>query len=248
MTQPGYDLAMENKKLVRALIQGLPHYVAIINEHHEILLDNQGALSKGASKSKIPPFVEDDRFYNGCDHAAPFCMVESALNSEEAIERSVQWEKTDRWYHIVMKCVPDIERAPLLICTVKDVSENRKTESHLQETIIQLQTLNQLATTLQRANSPETLLQGVIDNVVQVPWLGLKRSVAAFLVEEGWLRMVAQRNLPGEILQQCGRLKVGTCLCGLVAQTKEPCISGSSSHEHTLNLLQWGNTATSFFR
>jgi signal transduction histidine kinase len=100
------------------------------------------------------------------------------------------------------------------------------------------------------AQTPTQILEVTIDQVLQVPWLGLQPSAAAFLMRRRQLRKVVSRKLPPAVDQHCAQLTLGHCLCGHVAQSGESIVcthvderhdayKGMVDHGHVVLPLNW---------
>jgi signal transduction histidine kinase len=98
--------------------------------------------------------------------------------------------------------------------------------------------------------TPVQILEVAIDQVLQIPWLGLQPSAAAFLLRRQKLRKVVSRNLLPAVDQHCDQLALGHCLCGRVAKTGEPIVcshvderhnayKGMADHGHVMLPLNW---------
>jgi signal transduction histidine kinase len=103
---------------------------------------------------------------------------------------------------------------------------------------------------IQGAKTPAQILEVAIDQVLQIPWLGMQSSAAAFLMRRQQLRKVVSRNLPPAVNQHCDQLELGHCLCGRVAQTGESIVcthvdkrhnayKGMADHGHVVLPLKW---------
>jgi signal transduction histidine kinase len=102
------------------------------------------------------------------------------------------------------------------------------------------------------------VLEVALDHVLQISWLGMQASAAAFLLQGQQLHRVVSRNLSPVVDQGCAKIALGQCLCGRVAQTGEPIIcthedectpedngwhyhhaKGMGDHGHVILPLKW---------
>ena len=83
-----------------------------------------------------------------------------------------------------------------------------------------LKTLNQLLEISLGSNALECQLTEALDAILAAPWLAVEPEGGIFLVEDGMLRLTAQRNLPQPLHQMCAKVAFGECLCGRAAQQK----------------------------
>jgi signal transduction histidine kinase len=110
--------------------------------------------------------------------------------------------------------------------------------------------LNLIQHAVEAAQTPAEILEAAVDHVLQIPWLGLRSSAAAFLLRGQQLRQVVSRNLPPTVEQDCAQLALGQCLCGRVAEAGESIVcahvdgrhdaySGMVEHGHVVLPLKW---------
>ncbi|HEX9022878.1 MAG TPA: diguanylate cyclase [Geobacteraceae bacterium] len=98
----------------------------------------------------------------------------------------------------------------------------------LQRSNLVLKALHQVSRVLSRSIDMETLLREVLLTFAEIEIFHFEKQGAAFLVEEGRLRMVASIGLSGDRLEECRGIRFGQCLCGTAASTGEIIISGNS--------------------
>ncbi len=110
--------------------------------------------------------------------------------------------------------------------------------------------LDRIQRAVHGAQTPAQILEVAVDQVLQVPWLGMQTSAAAFLMRRQQLRKVVSRNLPPAVDQDCAQLALGHCLCGRVAETGESIVcthvddrhndyKGMADHGHVVLPLKW---------
>lgn len=110
--------------------------------------------------------------------------------------------------------------------------------------------LNLIQHAVQAAKTPAQILEVAVDHVLQMPWLGMRTSAAAFLLRGQQLRKVVSRNLPPAVDQDCAQLALGQCLCGRVAEAGESIVcahvdgrhnayTGMVEHGHVVLPLKW---------
>ncbi|MCP5099464.1 MAG: GAF domain-containing protein, partial [Chloroflexi bacterium] len=73
------------------------------------------------------------------------------------------------------------------------------------------------------ANDINELLQQVLDEILELPWLSIKPQGGIFLKESdaSVLKLVAHRNFAPQLQTLCARVPFGRCLCGRAAATRE---------------------------
>ncbi len=141
--------------------------------------------------------------------------------------------------HMQSVGIPDDDRPATKWRTViSDVTERKRITQELARTLEQQHGLNLILRALQAAQTPVQVLEVAIDQVLQISWLGMQASAAAFLLRRRQLHKVVSRNLPPAIDQGCAQVALGQCLCGRVAQTGKPII-GTHLEEIAPEYAQW---------
>jgi PAS domain S-box-containing protein len=107
---------------------------------------------------------------------------------------------------------------------ISDVTERKRITQELSRTLEQQNGLHLILRAIQVSQTPVQALEVAIDHVLQISCLGMQASAAAFLLRGQQLHKVVSRNLPPAVDQGCTQLALGQCLCGHVAQTREPII------------------------
>jgi len=109
--------------------------------------------------------------------------------------------------------------------------------------------LNRILRAIQDAQTPTQVLEIAVDHVLQVSWLGMQASAAAFLVRGQQLHKVVSRNLPPAVDVGCAQVVLGQCLCGRVAETGKPivcahvneCALEDKRHDHAEGMVDHGH-------
>ena len=80
----------------------------------------------------------------------------------------------------------------------------------------------------------EELLQQCLDSILGISWLTLQNRGCIYLQEEeeGVYRMVAQRNLPEHVKEQCKTIVPGDCACGRAIGEKRVLVVPDEDVEH----------------
>jgi len=111
----------------------------------------------------------------------------------------------------------------LMFTAVRDVTERRRAAREL-ETNLQIQRATSAILRLSLEGIPiEALLEQTLDLLFSIPWIALESKGSVFLVEDDpdVLVIKAHRGLVAELLAQCTRVPLGTCLCGQAAESRE---------------------------
>ncbi len=114
----------------------------------------------------------------------------------------------------------------------KDVTSDQRLAQELSQSLEQQNALNRILRAIQAAQTPAQVLEVAIDHVIEISWLGMRTSAAAFLLRGQRLRQVVSRNLPAAVQQSCAELELGQCLCGRVAETGESIVTAHVDERH----------------
>lgn len=84
--------------------------------------------------------------------------------------------------------------------------------------------------------SLEEIMEIFLCHITSLPWIEVEPKGAFFLVGETGreLELKAQRGLSPEILNSCGRVPFGTCICGRTAESEEWFFSDTNGAEHDI--------------
>jgi PAS domain S-box-containing protein len=109
----------------------------------------------------------------------------------------------------------------------RDITKRRQTE-RTQEILYKLLELSLEDISL------EELLERVIDEIVNVPWIVLEKKGCIFLVDDDpkTLALKAQRGLHEALLIKCENVPFGHCICGRAAATKKIAFTGCLDEDH----------------
>ena len=134
---------------------------------------------------------------------------------------------------------------------VRDITERKYTTQGLSRRLEEQRGLNRILRAIEATQTPVQVLEVAVDHVIQISWLGIKTSSAAFMIRGQQLRKVVSRNLPPAVDRGCARVALGQCLCGRVAESGEPIIcahvddrhdhhyEGMVDHGHVILPLKW---------
>lgn len=107
-----------------------------------------------------------------------------------------------------------------------------------------------LATALDRLPLKDMLAK-VLDIILDIEWLALKRQGAIFMVDRKSpaLNMLVQMNLQPEMVSKCSHIAIGECLCGKAAESREIVFKSCVDQEHTIqvnNMQEHGHYCVPF--
>ena len=112
---------------------------------------------------------------------------------------------------------------PCFSAYVRDISERKAAVDKINRDYHTQRILAELLETAMRPDPFERRLQFSLELILSTPWLALKGSGSIFLTDatSGNLRMAAMHGLSAYIEQTCATIKMGHCLCGRAAETRE---------------------------
>lgn len=112
---------------------------------------------------------------------------------------------------------------PCFSAYVRDISERKAAVDKINRDYHTQRILAELLETAMRPDPFEQRLQFSLELILSTPWLALKGSGSIFLTDatSGNLRMAAMHGLSAYIEQTCATIKMGHCLCGRAAETRE---------------------------
>lgn len=126
------------------LINALPFYVMILDANHNIMETNEAVFSQLGIKredilGKFCPTV-----IHGIDHPFKGCPLEQAVETNQAVERELQDEKSKRWVRSIVYPIkrPAADGKKLFLHIVLDVTARKQAEEQLQVSHEQLRSLS----------------------------------------------------------------------------------------------------------
>lgn len=86
--------------------------------------------------------------------------------------------------------------------------------------------------------SPEEMMIRVLDIILNIEWLVLKKKGSVFIVDqdESTLHMLVHKNFEPELSQRCRHIAMGECLCGQAAQSREIVYKSCIDLDHSTQL------------
>lgn len=141
------------------------------------------------------------------------------------VSDEVLWHKDGSSFPVEYISTPIIEGGTVAgaVVVFSDITERKKA----QEAIEQALNIQRVLDTMLNISLPPLTLKEVLgkslDAILSIPAFALLNKGAVFLVEqeEQVLELVVQRNLPDTLLESCGMLPFGKCLCGRAAASRE---------------------------
>jgi hypothetical protein len=136
----------------------------------------------------------------------------------------------------VSTSLPDTpDKREVLVC-VEDITKRKEAEKQIQANLNAQEVTNGILRLALESASREDFLRDALDLLISIPWLRLQGKGCVFLARSGAqsMEMVADRNLPQELLSACGTLPVGKCLCGKAAKSRKIVYAGDVDDRHEI--------------
>jgi len=108
--------------------------------------------------------------------------------------------------------------------------------TELQRMNSELKALFDVSLSISRTLDLEKLFPEILQTLEEMEIFRVERKGAIFLVEEGGMRLACHNGFSQAMIESCGNLRPGECLCGLAAEKGELVISDHSSKDarHTV--------------
>ncbi|MBF0321576.1 MAG: diguanylate cyclase [Magnetococcales bacterium] len=164
---------------------------------------------------------------NGLPHPIQTCQVCTSIREKKTRKATneVFWRKDGASFPIEYASSPlfdgdDVTGAVVVFRDVTDRKIEEERSLHSQISRIAVSAL--LETGLEDLTLVRQL-EVALDIILAVSWLSILAEGSIFLtdLDTGELVMAAQRNLAKPLLDSCGRIPIGRCLCGRAAETRQ---------------------------
>lgn len=105
----------------------------------------------------------------------------------------------------------------------KEIARRERAQQKLKKNYHSQQVINRLLRLFMEENSLDVMLQLALDLITTITWITPEAKGAIFLVKKpgDWLELKAHRLFPPSLLEQCGNIPFGKCLCGWAAKSKK---------------------------
>lgn len=210
---------------LRTILDSLPDYVMLIDEAHRILFANSAVVDafNVTPEQIVGGFCPE--VVHGLDEPFPGCPLEEASREGCLVERELFDPNTESW--TLAAAYPTglhtEDGRRVFLHFARDTTDRRRAEQGLQrhaDTQAIIGTLLRLS--LDRA-SLDDILRKALELVLSIPWLSAQGQGCVFLVGDtpDVLVMRASQGLSPAILESCGHVPFGRCMCGRAALTGE---------------------------
>ncbi len=165
---------------------------------------------------------------DGRDYPAAECPMRLLLSEDRAlpavrVEDEVYWRRDGTCFPVEYSGSPLVQAGQVVgaVNIFRDISERRAAEAAMARNLATTEVLAACLSQSLTDRSLADILDFALGRLLELPWLKLQSRGSVFILEEGHLRMAAQRNLPGDICAGCAKVAVGHCLCGRAAAGAE---------------------------
>jgi PAS domain S-box-containing protein len=206
---------------LQTLLDVIPFYVMLVDAEHKILLANKALRNDlGVDREKVIGGY-CPRVVHGIEEPYPGCPLEQALEEGRSVEREFFNSETGRWVSSAVYPTGrnTKEGKKIFVHFVSDITERKLAEEKVRKNFDIQKVVNTILRLSLEDMGFEELLDGTLDLVLSIPWLGIEAKGSIFIVgeEAGTLTMKSQRGLPRSVQEECGRVVFGRCLCGKAA-------------------------------
>lgn len=129
----------------------------------------------------------------------------------------------------------ETEQGLLVSAAVRDISRRKRAQQEI-ENSLRIQSAISLLLRISLEPIPlQEQLDRTLELLLSIPWIALESKGCIFLVDEEdpqTLVIQAQRGLPRELTNTCGRVPIGTCLCGRAVTTREIVVADHLDGRH----------------
>lgn len=139
-------------------------------------------------------------------------------------KRYIRKTGTAVWGHVTASVMRDENSEPQYTITViEDITQRKQAEAEIRRNYDVQNVINALLTLSLIDMDLKAILSRALDRVVVIPWLTFESMGGIFLKEDGAdnLVLVAHNRMPPHLLDACGRVPFGRCLCGQAAERQE---------------------------
>ena len=234
----------EREKTTRAIMDSLPHAIAVTDSNGQILKVNdtwrEFAASNGADRATW--IGNGINYLDSCRQAVDDAYAQDALAGIEAVlarhrdafafEYPCHSPDQQRWFLMRANRLRDAHDG--MVISHIDVTERKLAELRTLRDREQQFSLRQMLETVLHGGSLEETLGQCLDQLLAVPWLAVLPHGGIHLMDaEGEnLELTVSRNLPAEVSCLCGHLPVNRCLCGKAAASGQTVFASHVDPRH----------------
>lgn len=244
------DFSAVKNRIDELRSEGIVDIPAYFSDHPETVNDfvslikvvdlNKAALAIFQASSKGEALKTMNRLLAGNPRTG---IAEEIICVAEG-KRGFQTETTipslkGRYKHILLKwfvAVGHEENLSKVFAIIEDISYIRRTETELLHNYEMQTAINRLLRISLGDFSLDNVLEKALELLLSIPWLTFKKKGCIFVFDsnKGVLRMKAMNGLAKPLIESCGSLPLGKCLCGRAASTRTVQFASSIDERHEI--------------
>lgn len=218
----------------RAILDAIPGEAFLVDSGFRLLAANRALLAAQRGGTLDPVGRLCHELMHGAKTPPNSCPLAQAASSGRPSESRIYDSTAQRWYETTVS--PTVLRTgagqPVFLHVLRDVTHQWTLGAQHVQSREHERAINDILRGLQGCHDSVAVLSFLLDSLTSLSWLGLTLSCAAYLVEQGRLRMVVHRNLDARLVARCRAVDVGSCLCGRAA-LGETVLSRHVDENHT---------------
>jgi len=228
--------------LLQTLMDGVTDSIYFKDDKHRFVKVNRAkAENSGATPRDMTGKTDFDYF--------PAEAAAGSLRDDEAVlktgrfiqgkvERIVRKDGEENWVSVSkFPWYDDKQRIIGTIGIARDITDQKLAEIRCNRNYEMQKVLNDILNISTEPTPLKTRLGLILREIVNIPWLSLRRQGAIFLVEgvPGEMTMTTQIGLDEKILNLCGKVRFSGCHCGRAAQSREVVFSACVDDAHEIS-------------
>ena len=204
----------------RAILDAIPGEAFLVDTAFRILAVNRTLQATLPHGTPDPVGRHCQEVIHGTKAPPYACPLATASQSGQTTESKIFDASSGRWFETTVS--PTVLRTgggdAVFLHVRRDVTHQWTLNARHVQSREHERAISDILRGLQTCHDSVAILTFLLDSLTSLSWLGLTVACAAFLVEDGKLRMVVHRNLDTRLVSKCRVMDVGTCLCGRAAQ------------------------------
>lgn len=221
---------------IQTLLDVLPFYALILDEHHNIIYANS-AVGKAFN---IDPSTLIGKYcpkaIHDSDKPVDICPLEESLRSGRAVEVKVFDKNISRWFKssILPLNQKTEDGLRLYMHFIEDITAQVNSEEEIKHNYLIQTKLNEILQITFRSIYLDEMLDKILQNILSIDWIALESRGAILLVEDdpSVLVMKVQKGLSIEIKEMCSKVPFGRCICGKAAVSGKIEFTDCVGHSH----------------
>ena len=234
----------ESGGFARAIIDSLPHAIAVIDKDGTILQVNESwhAFASRNAADTLTWRGQGLNYLDSCRQARGDIFARSAMTGIEevlagrsesfALEYPCHSPDQEHWF--AMRVSPLRTSEGSLVISHIDITDRKQAEQEIRRDREQQTTLRQLLETVLHGQALEATLEQFLDQLLAVPWLNIQPRGGIHLMgaDGKHLELTVSRGLPDGVRAKCHHLQLGCCLCGKAAASRRTVFASHIDARH----------------